>query len=94
MRTVQANVDLVFDNSISDRARFVYILIGAYDTYPYVAAEDVAKSMGVNIGTIYKYINELIENGWLVRKILRQNGRVTGTEYHLNIKKCQSEIPW
>ena len=85
---VHVNKSLVLDNSLSDRARMVYVLIAADESYPYVAIEEIAKTMGINKGTIYKYVNELMVAGWLTRRIIRINGRVMATEYTLKNEKA------
>ena len=85
---VHVNKSLVLDNSLSDRARMVYVLIAADESYPYVAIEEIAFTMGINKGTLYKYINELIVAGWLTRRIIRNNGRVMATEYTIKNEKA------
>lgn len=57
--------DLIFDNELSDRARFVYCYMMAKpDNWDfYVGA--MAKDLGYSEDTLHKYINELIDRGWL-----------------------------
>jgi predicted transcriptional regulator len=66
----------------------VYVLIAADESYPHIAIEEIAKTMGINKGTIYKYINELMVAGWLTRRIIRIKGRVFDTEYTLKDEKA------
>lgn len=85
---VHVNKSLVLDNSLSDRARMVYVLIAADESYPYIAIEEIAKIMGIYKGTIYKYVNELVVSGWLTRRIIRNNGRILATVYELKNEKA------
>lgn len=59
--------DLIFDNTLSDRARFVYIYMMAkpdnWDFY----LEPMAKEIGYSVETLRKYIKELINAGWLTK---------------------------
>lgn len=57
--------DLIFDNELSDRARFVYCYMMAKpDNWNFLMA-NMAKELGYSIETLRKYINELVERGWL-----------------------------
>lgn len=62
------NRDLIFDNSLSDRARFVYIYMSAkpedWDFY----VSYMCKELGYSEDTLRKYIKELIESGWLAKE--------------------------
>lgn len=62
------NRDLIFDNSLSDRARFVYIYMSAkpedWDFY----VSYMCKELGYSKDTLRKYIKELIESGWLTKE--------------------------
>ena len=59
--------DLVFDSSLSDRARFVYLFMACkpegWDFY----LEPMAKDIGYSTETLRKYINELVASGWLLK---------------------------
>lgn len=59
--------DLIFDDSLSDRARFVYIYMSAkpegWDFY----ISHMCKEIGYSENTLRKYIEELINTGWLER---------------------------
>lgn len=59
--------DLIFDSTLSDRARFVYIYMMAkpdnWDFY----LEPMAKEIGYSVETLRKYIKELINAGWLTK---------------------------
>lgn len=59
--------NLIFDNELSDRARFVYCFIMAkpndWDFY----VKTMSKELGYSEETLHKYINELIRRGWLTK---------------------------
>lgn len=59
--------NLIFDNELSDRARFVYCFMMAkpddWDFY----VTPMAKELGYSADTLHKYINELIQRGWLTK---------------------------
>ena len=57
--------ELINDNSISDRARFLYcFLVAKPDTWKFYN-KNLAKDLGYSIDTLRKYMNELIESGWV-----------------------------
>lgn len=59
--------NLIFDNELSDRARFVYCFMMAkpndWDFY----VKTMSKELGYSEETLHKYINELIRRGWLTK---------------------------
>ena len=59
--------NLIFDNELSDRARFVYCFMMAkpndWDFY----VKSMSKELGYSEETLHKYINELIRRGWLTK---------------------------
>lgn len=80
--------DLIFDNTLSDRARFVFCFMASkpngWDFY----LEPMANEIGYSVDTLRKYINELVKSGWLTkgeqeRKAGNRYGAVT---YVLNEK--------
>ena len=86
--------ELIFDNSLSDRARFLFCYMAAkpedWDFY----LSNMAKELGYSIGTIRKYINELIERGWLEKGEQHNDGRFGAVSYTLKatiVKKPTTE---
>jgi len=77
--------ELVFDNSMSDRARFlmVYMLCKPTDWEFY--NHNLSKDMGYSIDTLRKYLSELQNRLWLT-KIERQgvDGKFINNEYILH----------
>lgn len=80
---------LIFDKTISDRARFVFCYMAAkpdgWDFY----LEPMAKEIGYSTDTLRKYINELVSNGWLTKGIQSRTEKNTfgAVEYTLHAKK-------
>lgn len=65
--------DIVFDNELSDRAKFVYIYMACkpegWDFYLTKMAEEI----GYSVDTLRKYIQELVASGWLEKGEQRNN---------------------
>ena len=59
--------DLIFDTTLSDRARFVYVFMSAKPEGWDFFLEPMAREIGYSIDTLRKYINELAASGWLVK---------------------------
>lgn len=59
--------ELIFDSTISDRARFVYCFMASKPEGWDFFLEPMAKEVGYSKDTLRKYINELVDGGWLVR---------------------------
>ena len=80
--------DLVFDITLSDRARFVYCFMACkpndWDFY----LEPMAKEIGYSVDTLRKYINELVESGWLEKgEQEREKGTFGAVSYTLKATK-------
>lgn len=85
--------NLVFDDKLSDRARFVYVFMACkpdgWDFY----LEPMAKELGYSVDTLRKYINELVESGWLVKGEQKNEKGVFGaTEYTLKANNVDRHI--
>jgi hypothetical protein len=79
---------LIFDNTISDRARFLYCYMAAKPNDWDFFLKPMATELGYSIETLRKYINELIANGWLVKgKQENENGIFGAVEYTLKANK-------
>ena len=57
--------ELIFDNSLSDRARFVFCFMASKPDGWDFLLNPMAKELGYSVETLRKYINELIDGGWL-----------------------------
>lgn len=86
--------ELIFDPSLTDRARFVYCFMASkpddWDFY----LEPMANEIGYSKDTLRKYINELVSNGWLVKgEQVNNNGVFGAVEYTLKASKLsKSEV--
>lgn len=76
--------DLVFDKSLSDRARFVYVFMACKpDSWDFFL-EPMSKDIGYSIDTLRKYLNELVASGWLVKgEQSNEHGIFGAVEYTL-----------
>ena len=84
--------ELIFDNTLSDRARFLYCYMASkpdgWDFY----LVPMAKELGYSVGTLRKYIAELVESGWLVRGEQRiENGKYGAVNYTLKSTTANTE---
>lgn len=83
--------ELIFDNTLSDRARFVYCYMASkpngWDFY----MNPMAKEIGYSVETLRKYINELVENGWLVKGEQKNEGLFGAVTYTLNDSKTHNK---
>ena len=83
--------ELIFDSSLSDRARFVFcFMVSKPDDWQFFL-EPMAKEIGYSVETLRKYIKELVESGWIVKgEQERDKGVFGATSYTLraNKKSC------
>lgn len=79
--------ELIFDNTLSDRARFVYCYMASKPTDWDFLMNPMSKEIGYSVETLRKYINELIENGWLVKGEQKNDGLFGAVTYTLNSTK-------
>jgi hypothetical protein len=81
--------DLVFDNTMSDRARFVYVFMSCKPEGWNFFLEPMAAELGYSVDTLRKYINELISGGWLVKGEQKnvEHGKFGSVEYTLRANK-------
>lgn len=82
---------LINDNSLSDRARFVYCFMACKAEDWDFFMQPLAKDLGYSVDTLRKYINELIESGWLSKGEQTRNSDNTwgATKYTLHAQKVQ-----
>ena len=75
--------ELVFDNSLSDRARFVYCFMASKPDGWDFLLNPMAKELGYSVETLRKYINELIDSGWLKKGEQNNDGKFGAVVYTL-----------
>ena len=87
--------ELVFDNSLSDRARFVYCFMASKPDGWDFLLNPMAKELGYSVETLRKYINELIDGGWLKKGEQNNDGKFGAVVYTLlsTKKNDTEEIP-
>lgn len=79
---------LIFDNTISDRARFLYCYMASKPSDWDFFLKPMATELGYSIETLRKYINELIANGWLIKgEQENEKGIFGAVEYTLKANK-------
>ena len=79
---------LIEDETLSSRAKFIFILILAMkDDEPNIGK--LPKLSGLNYGTVLKYLKELELAGWIERKTIRdERKRIAGVEYVIHYEKA------
>ena len=75
--------ELVFDNSLSDRARFIYCFMASKPDGWDFLLNPMAKELGYSVETLRKYINELIDGGWLKKGEQNNDGKFGAVVYTL-----------
>lgn len=87
--------DLIFDNTLSDRARFVYCYMAAKPDGWEFFLEPMANDIGYSVETLRKYINELIKRGWLSKDGQGRGDRSTfaANTYTLHVNCRHGESP-
>lgn len=84
--------ELVFDNSLSDRARFIYCFMASKPDGWDFLLNPMAKELGYSVETLRKYINELIAGGWLKKGEQNNDGKFGAVVYTLlSTKKADTE---
>lgn len=80
--------ELVFDKTLSDRARFVYVFMACKPDGWNFFLEPMSKDIGYSIDTLRKYLNELVASGWLVKgEQTNEKGVFGAVEYTLKATK-------
>lgn len=79
---------LIFDNNMSDRARFLFCYMASKPDDWDFFLEPMAKELGYSTETLRKYINELITNGWLIKgNQENESGKFGAVKYTLKARK-------
>ena len=99
MRTMQfwyPNIPrkLVMANGLSMQAKFVYIYMSCQSETFEFYHEPMSKELGIGTRTLKKYIDELLDSGWITRNGQKfRNGRLGPMDYTVNTspKKVKKE---
>lgn len=87
------NRDCVFDNQLSDRARFVYVYMACKpETWDFYQ-DKVAEEIGYKKDTLRKYLDELIVRGWLTEKDQQNDGKFGCLEYVIEVERKKGNLP-
>lgn len=79
---------LINDDTLSDRARFLYCYMSAKPNYWDFYLDNVAQSLHLGRDTVQKYIKELITSGWIKKEGQQNdNGKFGAVEYVLKAFK-------
>jgi len=80
---------LINDNSLSDRARFLFCYMAAKPDGWKFYQDKMAKDLKMSLDTLRKYLAELIDSGWVSRTMVRESGKFDSYEYDLNPEPCR-----
>lgn len=76
---------LIEDITLSDRARFLYIVLAQKPRNWMFYTKQLCKTLGMHVDTFRKYRNELSQRGWItVEEQKFSNGKFNSRIYHLN----------
>ncbi len=85
--------ELVFDKTLSDRARFVYVFMACKPDGWDFFLEPMSKDIGYSVDTLRKYLNELVASGWLVKgEQSNEHGIFGAVEYTLKATKFTDTV--
>lgn len=81
--TVTPN-DLINDDTLTPQARFLFVYMASKpDDWKFIQ-EPMAKGLGWSLPTLRKYLEELIDAGWISRERQRVDGKFDSFDYTLN----------
>jgi len=80
--------DIIRNKNLSDRARFIFCYMASMpDDWKFYQGV-MAKELGYTKDTLRKYIEELLETGYLDREQRREVGKFDSYDYTLNFSPC------
>ena len=81
---------LINDNTLSDRARFIFCYMAAKSDDWKFYQDKMAKDLKMSVDTVRKYIAELLKSGWLTREEIRgERGVFDSFIYDLHPSPCR-----
>ena len=83
--------ELVFDNVLSDRARFVYVYMACKPDGWDFFQDKVAEELGYKKATLRKYLDELIMRGWIVEEEQENEGKFGALQYTIENERKKGE---
>ena len=85
--------DVVYDNGLSDRARFVYVYMACKPENWEFYQDKVAAELGYGKDTLRKYLDELIIRGWITENEQKNDGKFGCIEYDIEIERKNGNLP-
>lgn len=85
--------DVVFDTTISDRARFLYVYMACKPAEWDFYQDKVAEELGYKKDTLRKYLDELITRGWITEEEQRNAGQFNCLCYTIEIVRRDGNLP-
>lgn len=85
--------DVVYDNELSDRARFVYVYMACKPENWEFYQDKVANELGYGKDTLRKYLDELIVRGWITENEQQNDGKFGCLEYVIEVKRKAGNLP-
>ena len=85
--------DVVYDNELSDRARFVYVYMACKPENWEFYQDKVADELGYGKDTLRKYLDELIIRGWITENEQQNDGKFGCLEYIIEVKRKVGNLP-
>ena len=83
--------DIIRNKSLSDRARFIFCYMASMpDEWKFYQGV-MAKELGYTKDTLRKYIEELLQTGYLNREQRRETGKFDSYDYTLNFSPCMEK---
>ena len=83
--------DIIRNKSLSDRARFLFCYMASMpDEWKFYQGV-MAKELGYTKDTLRKYIEELLQTGYLNREQRRETGKFDSYDYTLNFSPCMEK---
>lgn len=80
--------DIIRNKNLSDRARFLFCYMASMpDEWKFYQGV-MAKELGYTKDTLRKYIEELLQTGYLNREQRRETGKFDSYDYTLNFSPC------
>ena len=85
--------DVVYDNELSDRARFVYVYMACKPENWEFYQDKVSAELGYGKDTLRKYLDELITRGWLTENEQHNDGKFGCLEYDIEVERKNGNLP-
>ena len=82
---------IIRNKNLSDRARFLFCYMASMSDDWEFYQSAMAKELGYTKDTLRKYLDELIETGYLQREQRREKGKFDSYDYTINFAPCMEK---